>query len=245
MDRTTRLSLILATGGGLILAALPAPIAALGAAATAPALLATFTTPIDRSRIRWNDQAGYRVTIVYRGKSTAYAELPGSDVVIEARSVPDIGSAAILPRTIAPALVTISRSNCAGCHDFTAAGAGPSFAAIAVRYAHQPAAAALLATHIRDGSRGAWGIAAMPPHPDISPAEAREVADWVLGHGADASVRYAIGTEGSIRMVAPPRTGSRAGMVLTAFYTGPLSGADAARSAGPRSRIAVLGTAGD
>lgn len=215
------------------------------AAPTAAAPLAvTITSPADRSRLAWQSQASYAVTAVYRGQSTAYGELPPNDVVVEARFVPDVDAPAQGPQALPPALVAISQSNCSGCHDFNASGAGPSFAAVAARYARQPGAGAALAAHIRNGSSGAWGAAAMPPHPDMSPAEARAVADWIVGHAGDPSVRYAIGKEGSIRMSAPARPGPKASMVLTAFYTGPLTGGDSARSGGPHSRITILGIPG-
>lgn len=154
--------------------------------------------------------------------------------------MPDIGVAEALPRHLPAALVTISQSNCVGCHDFTGASAGPSFAAIAARHKGQSAAATELADAIRNGSKGRWGSAAMPAHSDMSEAEAREVGAWIIGHGTDTMTRYAIGAQGSITVTAPVPKGVRAGIVLTAYYAGPLSD-ETPRSAGPRSRVVLIG----
>jgi cytochrome c len=67
-----------------------------------------------------------------------------------------------------------------GCHDVQRRKVGPSFRAIAERYATQAGAADALAVKIRQGSRGAWGMVAMPANLSITPEEARVIAGWVL-----------------------------------------------------------------
>lgn len=208
------------------------------------ALRIDIASPADGSRHPWRGQVGYEVAAVYRGKSTKFGELQPNDVVVETRFLPDVAAAPRIARALPDVLVTISQSNCAGCHDFNASAAGPSFAAIGTRYAHQPAAAAALALHIRNGSKGAWGAAAMPPHPDLSPAQARAVADWIVAHGDDPATRYHVGTTGSFRMVPVGKLGPRAGTLVTAFYTGPLGPGDSRRPVAGRDRVVVLGTPG-
>jgi cytochrome c len=128
-----------------------------------------------------------------------------------------------------------------GCHDFNASSGGPSFAAIGRRYAGQAGAAAILAAHIRSGSRGAWGSGSMPPHPDLAAAQVTAIANWILAHGADPTVRYYVGKNGSFRMIAPGKPGPRAGLVLSAYYTGPLK-SGGTRNATGRNVVVVTGT---
>src|SRR5206468_10725483 len=116
------------------------------------------TAPADRSHQPWNSQVAYAVTASYDGKSTKFDELPGNDVVLRATDVADADAATARRATALPeAVVQISQSNCTGCHDFAGSSAGPSFAAMAKRYAGNASAAAMLAGHIRNGSRGSWG----------------------------------------------------------------------------------------
>lgn len=237
--------------GGLAAAAAAFPLILLASALDranagpdAAPLVTAITSPADGAHQAWNTQLRYRASVTYRGRSSSFGELPANDVAVEARFVPDTAAAARLDRQLPAALAAISQSNCTGCHDFQASGAGPSYAAVAQRYAKRPGAAALLAAHIRNGSHGVWGAAAMPPHPDLGAGQAEAIAGWILGHAAEPGVAYAIGSEGSIRMAGQGHPGPHAGTVLTAYYTGALAAGDSNRSAGPRSRVTVLGAPG-
>jgi cytochrome c551/c552 len=76
-----------------------------------------------------------------------------------------------------PAALTHHR--CYICHSDREALVGPSFADVANAYRDQPNAAARIATEIRAGikSGGPWH---MPPHPEISSKEAREMARYIM-----------------------------------------------------------------
>lgn len=69
--------------------------------------------------------------------------------------------------------------NCMACHSIDKKVLGPSFQAVAKKYAGQAGAEALVAGKITNGSQGIWGSIPMPPNP-VSPAEAKELAAWVL-----------------------------------------------------------------
>ena len=213
----------------------------LHATPAASGLQVDITSPTDRSHQSWGSQAPYAVTVSYGGKSTKYGELPSKDVVLQTRFLPSAdGSSARHAAPLPEGVARISQSNCMGCHDFTASSAGPSFAAIGKRYGRRPAAVGMLAGHIRNGSSGAWGGGAMPPHPDLTPAQANSIAQWIVAHGNDASVQYAIGKSGAFHMTAPAKPGPHAGMMLSAFYTGPISPGEAPAAAG-RNVVVVYG----
>src|SRR5690242_4917518 len=226
---------------GLTIAALAAgSFAILVHAAPAPGLSVDITTPVDHSRLPWNAQAAYAVTAIHDGKSTKFGELPANVVVLRATYVADTAK----PGDGGPldeGIVQISQSNCMGCHDFAASSAGPSFAAIAQRYAGRGNAVATLAGHIRGGSSGDWGGGAMPPHPDLAPAQATAIARWIVAQGNDPAVHYSIGKSGSFRMTPLGKPGPHAGIALSAFYTGPLKPGEPRTVAG-RNAIIVSGS---
>jgi cytochrome c len=199
-------------------------------------------SPADGSRHAWNSQVSYAVSASYDGKSTKFGELPANDVVLRATYVADAGAATARRVSALPeALVEISQSNCTGCHDFAANSAGPSFAAVSQRYTGKGNAAAILAAHIRSGSSGAWGAGTMPPHPELSAAQASAIAQWIVSLGKDSSVHYTIGRSGSFRMTAAGKPGPHSGIVLSGFYTGPLKPGDS-RAASGRSVVVVHGS---
>jgi cytochrome c len=57
---------------------------------------------------------------------------------------------------------------------------GPSFREVAQKYKGDGAAAARLASKIKDGGAGAWGAVPMPPHPQIGDEELTRIVAWVL-----------------------------------------------------------------
>lgn len=70
--------------------------------------------------------------------------------------------------------------NCMNCHALERKVVGPAFRDVAQRYAGKPEMAAMLAAKIVKGGGGAWGPVAMAANPQLSPEEARRLAEWVL-----------------------------------------------------------------
>lgn len=214
----------------------------LHAAPVASGAQVDITRPADAGHHAWNSQVPYAVTATYGGKSTKFGELPANDVVLRAVFVANLEAPSARRASALPdALVQISQSNCTGCHDFTASSAGPSFAAIGKRYTGKAKAVAMLAAHIRNGSSGAWGAGTMPPHPDLTPAQASAIAQWIVAQGNDPAVHYSIGKSGSFRMIPVGKPGPKSGIVLSGFYTGPLKPGDS-RAASGRTVVVVHGS---
>ena len=73
------------------------------------------------------------------------------------------------------------RSNCMACHAIDQKRVGPSMKQVAAKYAGDSAAAAmLLARKIREGGVGNWGEMPMPPQPQVSEADAKVLAEFIL-----------------------------------------------------------------
>jgi cytochrome c len=72
------------------------------------------------------------------------------------------------------------KKNCTACHYVDKRKYGPSFKEVAAKYADQKNATELLAKKIRRGGTGVWGQDVMPPQPQVSAAEARILAAYVL-----------------------------------------------------------------
>ena len=74
----------------------------------------------------------------------------------------------------------VEASDCLRCHGMERHYAGPSFQQIAARYRDRADAVDYLAGKIRNGSVGAWGRTVMPRHPQVTEAQAREMAQWLV-----------------------------------------------------------------
>lgn len=72
------------------------------------------------------------------------------------------------------------KKNCLACHQIDKRKYGPNFKEIAAKYGDQKNAADILAKKIRRGGTGVWGQDVMPPQPQVSDAEARALATYVL-----------------------------------------------------------------
>ena len=74
------------------------------------------------------------------------------------------------------------QNTCMGCHAMDRKVVGPSYKAIATRYQSQPRAQMVdtLATKIRLGGGGVWGVVVMPANTKISEVDAKKLAEWIL-----------------------------------------------------------------
>ncbi|MBU2753600.1 c-type cytochrome [Acidithiobacillus sp. CV18-2] len=68
---------------------------------------------------------------------------------------------------------------CFACHQVDAKVVGPAFAWVAYKYKGNPKAEGKLADAIQHGISGVWGGMPMPAQ-DVTPAQAKELASWVL-----------------------------------------------------------------
>lgn len=83
----------------------------------------------------------------------------------------------------APALADqalATSKNCMACHAVDKKLVGPSFKDIAAKNASDKSATDKLAAKIIKGGSGAWGPIPMPANPQVSEAEAKQLAAWVL-----------------------------------------------------------------
>ena len=74
----------------------------------------------------------------------------------------------------------VVKKNCLACHQLDKRKYGPNFKEVAAKYADQKNAADVLAKKIRKGGTGVWGQDVMPAQPQVSAAEARALAMFVL-----------------------------------------------------------------
>lgn len=75
-----------------------------------------------------------------------------------------------------------AKKNCLACHQVDKKLVGPSYKSVAAKYAADKGAVDMLATKIMKGGSGVWGPVPMPANPQVSEAEAKQLATWVMTH---------------------------------------------------------------
>lgn len=74
----------------------------------------------------------------------------------------------------------LKASGCMTCHAKDEKVVGPSFQAIAAKYAGQADAVDALTQSVRNGSRGKWGRIPMPPHASLAADDLKAMTTWVM-----------------------------------------------------------------
>ena len=87
--------------------------------------------------------------------------------------------AAISTSAMADQALAIAK-NCMACHAVDKKLVGPSYKDVAKKYAGDAKAVDMLAGKIVKGGSGVWGAIPMPANTQVSDAEAKKLAAWVL-----------------------------------------------------------------
>lgn len=75
----------------------------------------------------------------------------------------------------------LKKANCMACHAVDQKRFGPSFKEVATKYQGEGAGIVdKLAKKIQVGGAGAWGQLPMPPQPQVSDADAKTMAQYIL-----------------------------------------------------------------
>jgi len=89
----------------------------------------------------------------------------------------------------------IKNSDCGSCHAVDRQLVGPSYNAIAQKYAGQSGVEEKLVKKIKDGGAGTWGNVPMTLHSDLSDAKLKAMVRWVLAQkAAPAQARTVVKT---------------------------------------------------
>jgi cytochrome c len=121
----------------------------------------------------------------------------------------------------------IERGTCLSCHQLTRTSVGPSYSAVARRYRGDSTAARRLIRKIRVGGSGVWGQAMMPPHPQLTEAQASAMVAYILSLASPRAPSLPV-RGAYVPRAAPDSTGEGV-VILRAAYAD--RGANGIRSA--------------
>lgn len=79
------------------------------------------------------------------------------------------------------AAIELAKNNgCLSCHSAKEKVVGPAYSDVADKYRDDKDAVANLVQAIQYGSKGKWGRIPMPAHPNMSAADIKTLAQWVM-----------------------------------------------------------------
>ncbi len=185
--------------------------------------LVRITVPLDVSKFMWNTLVNYSISVSDKEDGNSeYNEIAGAEVLLKVAYLPDSMQVKKYladnsnTRKDPAAISLLMKSNCFTCHSVKNKLIGPSFDAIAKRYAYNAASLEALTKKAINGSSGVWGNTPMPAQPEINKEQVKEMVNWILENGADQNISYYTGIEGAFRTNVHPGKGV---YVLTASYT--------------------------
>jgi cytochrome c len=80
----------------------------------------------------------------------------------------------------ADGLALAQKNACMSCHGVDKKIVGPAYKEVAAKYKGDKTAAAKLEAKVKAGGKGVWGQIPMPPNPQVSDKDLKEIIAWVL-----------------------------------------------------------------
>jgi len=109
-------------------------------------------------------------------------------------------------------------SDCQSCHMVDGASIGPSFKEVAIRYKGKDSTA-YLSRKIIEGGGGVWGEQAMPAHPTMKPAEAKQIVTWITSLAEVSKAKKSLPQEGKYIPIISASGKDNTVLALIANYT--------------------------
>ena len=182
-------------------------------------------SPKNETTFSWDSWISYsiRVTDTEDG-SSEYEEIPPKKVFLEVIYLPGnnklIENSALKTAAAAdaPGFAMMKSSTCFNCHLIKSKFTGPSFLDISRKYANNAANISTLAKKVIKGSSGVWTNTTMPPNPDLTEVQAKQMVQWIFKSAKDPNRNYFVGVDGNFKTISKPVNGKGA-YILTASYT--------------------------
>lgn len=80
----------------------------------------------------------------------------------------------------ADGLALAQKNNCLACHAVDQKLVGPAYKEVAAKYKGDATAPEKLAAKVKAGGAGSFGQIPMPPNPQVSDADLKEIIAWIL-----------------------------------------------------------------
>ena len=176
--------------------------------------------------LQWNAFISYKIFVTDKEDGLSDKnQISPNEVLLKVKFFPDSNLAVSyikkensnLPE--ATGISMIKSFNCFTCHRVKTKLTGPSFDSIATRYPPTQVTFDRLADKIIKGSKSVWAQTEMPPHPDVTNVQAKDMLQWIFKNSTSPDLDYLVGFDGIIHTKPKPANPGSSVYVLTASYT--------------------------
>jgi len=136
------------------------------------------TTALPKLVYTYTKKGNYNVSVEVKDDEGA-ATLSKATAVLAGQDSPDMKLKMANIKANAAGMALVMSSDCKACHKVAEKSVGPAFTDVAKKYPSNAASTNHLAKKIVTGGHGVWGDVDMPAHPNLKPAEIKQIINWV------------------------------------------------------------------
>ncbi|WP_439699252.1 PQQ-dependent sugar dehydrogenase [Mucilaginibacter sp. AW1-7] len=136
------------------------------------------TTALPKLVYTYTKKGNYNVSVEVKDDEGA-ATLSKTTPVLAGQDSPDMKLKMANMKANAAGMNLMMSLDCKACHKVAEKSVGPAFADVAKKYAKNLASTNHLVKKIATGGHGVWGDVDMPAHPNLKPAEIKQIVNWV------------------------------------------------------------------
>jgi len=136
------------------------------------------TTALPKLVYTYTKKGNYNVSVEVKDDEGA-ATLSKTTPVLAGQDSPDMKLKMANIKANAAGMTLMLSLDCKACHKVAEKSVGPAFAEVAKKYPKNATSTNHLVKKIATGGHGVWGDVDMPAHPNLKPAEIKQIVNWV------------------------------------------------------------------
>jgi glucose/arabinose dehydrogenase/cytochrome c551/c552 len=136
------------------------------------------TTVLPKLVYTYTKKGTYNVSVEVKDDEGA-ATQSKTIAVLAGQDSPDMKLKMANVKANAAGMTLMMSLDCKACHKVAEKSVGPAFTEVAKKYPNNAASTSHLVKKITTGGHGVWGDVDMPAHPNLKPAEIKQIANWI------------------------------------------------------------------
>lgn len=137
------------------------------------------TTQLPKLLYTYTKKGTYNVSVEVKDDRDA-ATLSKTIAVLAGQDSPDMKLKMASMQANAAGKTLMMSLDCQACHKVSEKSVGPAFTEVAKKYPGNAASTSHLIKKVTTGGHGVWGDVDMPAHPNLKPAEIKQIINWIF-----------------------------------------------------------------
>jgi glucose/arabinose dehydrogenase/cytochrome c551/c552 len=136
------------------------------------------TTTVPKLLYTYVKRGNYNVSVVVTDDEGA-ATTSKTIAVLAGQDSPDMKLKMANIKANSAGMALMMSLDCKACHKVAEKSVGPAFTEVAKKYPNSAASTSHLNKKVITGGHGVWGDVDMPAHPNLKPAELKQIINWI------------------------------------------------------------------